>query len=24
LAFAPKERAKDIVIFDPSDDDMPM
>jgi hypothetical protein len=24
LSFAPKERAKDIVIFDPADDQRPM
>jgi hypothetical protein len=24
LSFAPKERAKDIIIFDPADDERPM
>jgi hypothetical protein len=24
LAFTPKERAKDVILFDPSDDERPM
>jgi hypothetical protein len=24
LAFTPKERAKDVVVFDPADDERPM
>jgi hypothetical protein len=24
LAFTPKERAKDVIVFDPADDDRPM
>jgi hypothetical protein len=24
LAFTPKERAKDVIVFDPADDERPM